>query len=1192
MTGTNHHNRNPCKSRVAILVLLGVISSLAFALDPPTPRQIERYRKDGTLRQRIMDARAFKNHLAAPDLVQRMHYKTQSKMLELQGMPQNEIEKSLTPPAGWQGMPSVGDVKLFVLLLSFSDHDPIETNHGMESAVFGSGRSRQFPTESLRNYYLRSSYDQLDLQGSVLGWYRTPYPRSSVGENLGGREAVIKEALLFFDSQGHDFSQYDNDGDGDIDYFAVIWTGPHGEWAEFWWGYQTYFSDSGFLLDGKRFTKYSWQWESYDYPNGEFNPSTLIHETGHALGLPDYYDYDDAVGPRGGVGGSDMMDGSGDHNCFSKFLLDWIEPEYLLSDSAEFSLGRSSENPDALLIMHSKKGSIQPFEEYFMVQTRTRNGNDAPLPADGLLIWHVDARTDGWNYLYDNSYTDHKLLRLMEADGLEEIEKGLRVDSGDFYTVGSEFSNDTTPDSRRYNEDSSGVFVRNIETESSTFSFNAGVQELPLVEFTDLINGEWISGPIKAAANASHSEGVSSVEFWLDEYRLGVDDEAPYTLDFKNVQLITSGEHRLLVKATSTNNLSASEEICINLIRPGKNVIVVDMASDNESGKAIGQALTANGYNPIFLSSIQNIHENIASLAFICLGYSNNRYALTRDDSNHLVNFLQQGHALYVEGGETWAYDTHRKIQDWFGIVGLSDGLPGSLSTVHGVNETWSQGVTIEPQGFSDWVDWLDASGSAVGAYAIWKHADPAYICGVAREEDTYKTIGCSFEFANIPENQRRSVMEAYLDFFDPSQFVQEPISYPVPHIAGPDWQSSLTVINPTQNWTLLTVEKYQENGQLLKTNTLSLRPMSEHNVPSEDLGTDGIARLLAFGNDISVKLSFRYQDSTSLSDFFIEPGQKADQYLIPNTIKNWFDWFGIALANFEEQEASIELRAYKEGSLLSTAQIQVAPFSKYVGLSNQIWDGLQYQDVDMVLISSNQPISPPIAITGNHQQDRHVFFQGYEADNGSNEPGKVLIPHIAGINWETSLTGYNYLNQAVNMDLTTWDPEGTPMLYHHQIPPFSTLELSAGNDFEANGVGEVLSDASIPFKLSYQFGDSHSLAEFFVGHQVGKKWLIPNPRHDWFQWFGFAVANIHTQTTRVQLHAYRGGQKIATSFVELLPNSKIVQTSSDAWNLNYSEVDFLIVEADRELVFPVSITGTDEQDRHVFFVAQPLSGQ
>jgi len=108
---------------------------------------------------------------------------------------------------------------------------------------------------------------------------------------------------------------------GRLTYFAVFWTGPDTGWANFWWGWQGYFNDRGYTIDGKRLGDFSWQWE-------EDNPSTIIHETGHALGLADYYDYDDSVGPRGGMGGLDIMDGVwGDHNAYSKWILGWLHPE-------------------------------------------------------------------------------------------------------------------------------------------------------------------------------------------------------------------------------------------------------------------------------------------------------------------------------------------------------------------------------------------------------------------------------------------------------------------------------------------------------------------------------------------------------------------------------------------------------------------------------------------------------------------------------------------------------------------------------------------------------------------------------------------------------------------------------------------------------------------------------------------------
>ena len=182
-------------------------------------------------------------------------------------------------------MPTTGNVKVLALLIDFSDYPGANLASTFESKLFGEGDGG-IPWDSLKNYYARSSYDQLAISGNVLGWYRASDPRSEVVETDAGREALIMEALSYYDAQGHDFSQYDNDGDGSIDYFCVFWAGPHGDWAEFWWGYYTMFSDRTYKLDGKRLNSYSWQWENYSYPTSGFNPQTIIHETGHALGGP------------------------------------------------------------------------------------------------------------------------------------------------------------------------------------------------------------------------------------------------------------------------------------------------------------------------------------------------------------------------------------------------------------------------------------------------------------------------------------------------------------------------------------------------------------------------------------------------------------------------------------------------------------------------------------------------------------------------------------------------------------------------------------------------------------------------------------------------------------------------------------------------------------------------------------------
>jgi M6 family metalloprotease-like protein len=452
----------------------------AYALQKPTPEMIEQYEQDGTLAQRIEDAKMIGNHNLSPKFI----YKLYQNQVSTEGGAQPAV---MTPPPAWRGMPTMGTVKCLILLIDFADtpHIASDTNAAVTTAINGTPATG-FPYESLHNFYNRSSYGQLNIQGTVLGWYTTAYNRSAVVQTPAGRETLIKEALDSFNASGHDFTQYDNDGDGYIDYFAVVWAGGHGAWASFWWGYQTTFSDRSYMLDGKRLGDYSWQWESYNYPTGSFTPGVLIHETGHALGLPDLYDYNNTVGPKGGVGGLDQMDANwGDHNCFSKYVLDWLTPTFLTSGTTNVTLNPSSSNKNCIIAMPGI--ATNPFQEYFVIQNRDRSGNDTGYPNSGLLIWHVDARLNsyGTNYIYDNSYTDHKLVRLMEADGLEEIEKNIGANAGDYYVPGKFFTPISMPNSKRYNGTSTNLNVTNITAGGSqrsadiSFKTTSGVRGVP-----------------------------------------------------------------------------------------------------------------------------------------------------------------------------------------------------------------------------------------------------------------------------------------------------------------------------------------------------------------------------------------------------------------------------------------------------------------------------------------------------------------------------------------------------------------------------------------------------------------------------------------------------------------------------------------------------------------------------------------
>ncbi len=538
----------------------------AFGLEPPTREQIERYRLDGTLAMRIAQAKAIGNHRIPQRMRDRLDYKLRLLSFERVGLDASAAGRVLAPPPAWRGMPTTGTVKILTLLISFTDYPGTTTPEYFASRLFGDGVGGP-PFDSLRNFYRRSSYNQLTIEGNVLGWYQAPYVRSTVTETDTGRQNLIKEALNYYEAQGHDFTQYDNNGDGTIDYFCVFWTGPHGEWSSFWWGYSTAFSDSAYRLDGKRLRDYSWQWELYNYPSGTFGPSTVIHETGHALGVPDYYDYDDSVGPRGGVGGLDIMDGTGDHNCFTKFMLDWITPTVVSAGSQTVSLRASGVTPDALLFM---PGAVpgQIFNEFFMVQNRARSGNDTSLftGSDGLILWHVDSRLNTWNtdFVYDNSYTAHKLLRLMEADGLEEIETfNASADAGDYYKAGLTFGQYTAPSSARYDGMPTAMGLTNITGTTTPMSLTVFSSDSPpVVAIANIAAGQTVYGTIPVEVTASDDIGISRVELYTDTTLCQTLTAPPFSFLLDTTPL-SNGTHTIRAVAYDTILQPASASVSV-----------------------------------------------------------------------------------------------------------------------------------------------------------------------------------------------------------------------------------------------------------------------------------------------------------------------------------------------------------------------------------------------------------------------------------------------------------------------------------------------------------------------------------------------------------------------------------------------------------------------------------------------------
>jgi len=507
-----------CLTVFCLLTGINVDLPTVVAHDELTEQQTQEYSADGTLDERKARIATLKQFRMAEGMRDRAVYKVRRAALEASGLTPAEAARALTsgpqmafPFTSSAELGSTGTQRTLTILIDFKDHRatadlPGLTVAGIRENIYGTGTmtAQAFkPHESLHEYYRRASQDQVDVQGDVLGWHhfaknRKDYEPVKAPATLppqlrqqqqarNDNKAIftmLSEALNAVDAT-HDFGQYDNDNDGDIDLVTILYAGPATDWGSFWWAYRWEFFVSEALstkFDGKRAKQFVFQFVDTRGPaDGDFDPTTLLHEMGHAFGLADYYDYDPDVGPTGGVGGLDMMHANqGNQNAFSRWLLDWIKPTVVGGGSpAVRSLNASCTTTNtnkAIAIFPGLIATGAPAQELFILENRHKLGNDANLPGNGLVIWHVDASVNstGDDFEYDNSYTEHKLIKLMRADNANDFGRTERATAATYFTNGKSLTPTSTPSSRDHASNDTGIAIDQIGASGESIAVRIG----------------------------------------------------------------------------------------------------------------------------------------------------------------------------------------------------------------------------------------------------------------------------------------------------------------------------------------------------------------------------------------------------------------------------------------------------------------------------------------------------------------------------------------------------------------------------------------------------------------------------------------------------------------------------------------------------------------------------------------------
>lgn len=409
-------------------------------------------------------------------------------------------------------MPSTGDVNTLILTVEFQDASFEENiKQVLENNFFADGdeANDNYPRESAKAFYERSSFGKFKLDGDIIQ-YTSPNERSFYDDDMNVLIEEIIEALpdLVEAQMGEQdvnayLEQFDSNGDKILDGVYICYAGGTEVWGEQWWSYVGYW-------DGYTIGNYSF---GSTCILGDYEPYVIIHETGHMLGLGDYYDYNLQGEAMAGIASLDMMRlNLGDHNAFSKMLLGWIEPDnvtIISGDIETVQLSECSEEGECIIVLPDYNAEEGLYTEFYLFTYREYVGNNYiagyDMPQGGICVYYVNATLNeqGDGFQYDVSTAVGKgtvpLIRQIHQDG--EVThgevSGTAIDGAAFpwpwmqdyeadtccYHPGDVFTPYTLPSSSffvgadvREGRTYSGITMKNIAISDGSATFDVGIE--------------------------------------------------------------------------------------------------------------------------------------------------------------------------------------------------------------------------------------------------------------------------------------------------------------------------------------------------------------------------------------------------------------------------------------------------------------------------------------------------------------------------------------------------------------------------------------------------------------------------------------------------------------------------------------------------------------------------------------------
>lgn len=377
--------------------------------------------------------------------------------------------------------PITGPLSMIVLLVDFSDNIGHRPRSEYAEMLFS---AETFATGSLRDYYQEVSGGRVDVTGTVHGWLRMPKTYAYYVDNKSGVDGVYprnaqklaEDAVVVAKSQGISFpASLDKLGTSAITALFIVHAGPGAEVIRPPLQKRRIWSHKAPLASPVEVAPDLWATTYLTVPE-DSRVGVCAHELGHlAFQWDDFYDpnYAEDGSQWDGSGNWDLMAGGSYNGAghrpahpagLHKSQHGWVTVETIVASRTGVRIPPyDASGGKVVRVVGPRFRTTQAL----ILENRRKQGFDADLSGEGLLVWRVDTRLKQIN-------ADHPAMYLVQADGNHELDRPEDFNTGDAgdpfpgTSVRTALDDHGAISTSFPNEGASGIAFSNIHVDAQT----------------------------------------------------------------------------------------------------------------------------------------------------------------------------------------------------------------------------------------------------------------------------------------------------------------------------------------------------------------------------------------------------------------------------------------------------------------------------------------------------------------------------------------------------------------------------------------------------------------------------------------------------------------------------------------------------------------------------------------------------